>query len=251
MKYPKVIILKTAGTNCDKETAFAFRSLAAEVDVIHINEFKKEPESLLSYKILCIPGGFSYGDDISAGRVLGLELNLFLRDAINAFIESGGLVIGICNGFQVLVNAGLLPGLGENMPVSLIENRTGSFIDRWCVLEVPESKCVWTKYLQGREVNMPIAHAEGRFIAEDSTIEILKKNGQIAFYYQNNPNGSVDSIAGICDSTGRILGMMPHPERASFLYQFPDKAPHFEAGKAMPAMEVFKAGIEAVQSSFV
>ncbi len=250
MKEVKVLILKTAGTNCDRETAYAFSHLGANVEILHINRLKEMPSMLLSYNILCIAGGFSYGDDISAGRVLAMELNLFFRQQVEKLVKSGGLVIGICNGFQVLVKAGLLPGLGKGYEASLIENTSGCFIDKWCDLEVPESRCIWTKALQGREISMPVAHAEGRFVASENTIEKLKNNGQIAFAYIDNPNGSFESIAGICDTTGRILGLMPHPERASFQYQLPEKA-NSAPDVQMPPLEIFKTGIDAAAGAVV
>jgi len=227
-KKPKVIVLRTAGTNCDEETAFAFKSFGADVDRIHINKLFKGEVKLSDYHIMAIPGGFTYGDDIESGRILANELKIHLGEEISRFVKDGKLIIGICNGFQVLVKAGFLPGFENNesgapkQTATLVSNDSGKFEDRWTYLKV-DGKSVWTKGLD-KIVYFPVAHAEGKFIPQDDeTLKKLKSNRQIAFrycasngenpQYPDNPNGSVDNIAGITDETGRILGLMPHPER--------------------------------------
>jgi phosphoribosylformylglycinamidine synthase subunit PurQ / glutaminase len=238
MGKPKVCILRTAGTNCDKEAAFAFELAGAESELIHINKFIGKENKLSDYQILVVPGGFSYGDDVAAGKILANELKYKLAQDLKKFILEGKLIIGICNGFQILVKAGLLPGNGELMQeASLILNDSAKFEDRWVYLrrtkdEGRGTKCVWIKDLP-EIIYLPIAHGEGKFVTLDKEVkERLVKNGQIAFQYCSpdgklsgypyNPNGSLDNIAGICDETGRILGLMPHPERHLFFTQHPN-----------------------------
>jgi phosphoribosylformylglycinamidine synthase I len=232
MKKPKVCILRAAGTNCDRETGFAFLRAGAEIEFVHINRLINQDEDLYGYQILAIPGGFTYGDDIAAGKILANELRCRLVDDLREFIGCGKLIIGICNGFQVLVKSGLLPGnAGLRQEASLIINDSGKFEDRWVYLKKSKNKCVWTKNIS-EIIYLPVAHGEGKFIATDKKVlPRLKKNGQIAFQYCDklgklsgypyNPNGSVDNIAGICDETGRVLGLMPHPERHTDFSQHP------------------------------
>jgi len=221
----RVLVLRTAGTNCDQETEFAFRLVGAETARLHVNELRGDPARLSDFQILVIPGGFSYGDDLGAGKVLANEMLAKLRPALEEFLEGGKLVIGICNGFQVLVKTGLLPGIERwKQQATLTFNDSNRFEDRWTYLQSPENRCVLAQ--AGERLYLPVAHAEGKFIAEsDEILERMRGNGQIVYRYVNdegepaaypwNPNGSVDNIAAICDPTGRILGMMPHPERHS------------------------------------
>lgn len=235
----KVIVLRTAGTNCDQEAAFAFEKSGAEVKAVHINELFSGRVNLKDFHILAIPGGFTYGDDIESGRILANELRLGLGEDLARFISDGKLMIGICNGFQVMVKAGILPGpLDPNeetkpdfqQKTTLINNDSGKFEDRWCYLK-PQGKSVWTEGLDPI-VYFPVAHAEGKFVPKDQKVlEKLQANDQIAFrycdpkggkpVYPQIPNGSVDAIAGITDRTGRILGLMPHPERHFLFTQHP------------------------------
>lgn len=223
----RVCVLFAAGTNCDRETAHAFRKVGATVDRLHINELIPEPTRLDPYQILVIPGGFTYGDYIAAGRVLASELLATLKPSVEKFIRDGKLVFGICNGFQVLVKAGILPGLKglfEEPSVTLEFNDSNRFEDRWIYLAPSTGNvCVFTRGLQDA-IYLPVAHAEGKLVPRDrEVLAALKKNGQVVFQYvdasgnlagyPDNPNGSVDNIAGICDPTGRIFGLMPHPER--------------------------------------
>jgi len=229
---PRVIVIRAAGTNCDKETVFAFQESGARIDLVHINQLINREKKLDDYQILAIPGGFTYGDDIAAGKILANELKFKLTAQIKKFISSGKLIIGICNGFQVLVKAGLLPGDdGFKQEATLMINDSAKFEDRWVYLKtrnakIKTKKCIWTDGLD-EIIYLPVAHAEGKFVVKDRDIlERLKQNGQIVFQYCNkegklegypwNPNGSVENIAGICDSTGRIFGLMPHPERHFF-----------------------------------
>lgn len=213
MKKSRVIVLRTAGTNCDNETAAAFKIAGSVSELVHINELARGEKFLKNFQILAIPGGFTYGDDIASGKILANEIKYKLNEDLKNFINSGKLVIGICNGFQVLVKAGILPGINKGAIESTLSfNDSGSFIDKWVELE-PGGKCVWTKGLK-ETIYLPIAHGEGKFIPKNSDIlNQLRKNEQIVFKYADNPNGSIDNIAGICDTTGRVLGLMPHPER--------------------------------------
>lgn len=222
----KTMVLRAAGTNCDVETAEAFRRAGAEVESVHINTLVRGERSLEDVQILAIPGGFTYGDDIAAGKILANELRHTLMSSIQRFIADGKLMIGICNGFQVLVKAGLLPDPNgqEAQPVTLGWNDSGRYEDRWVYLkQEPHSPCVFTQGL-GDILYIPVAHAEGKFVPRDQdTLRRLEANSQIVFRYVDeqgepagypwNPNGSVDHVAALCDPTGRIFGLMPHPER--------------------------------------
>lgn len=220
---PKVLIIRAAGTNCDKETEFAFARAGAKTDLQHINRIKDKTD-INDYQIMCIPGGFSYGDDLGAGKILSLEFICWFKDRIKSFIDKGGLILGICNGFQVLVKTGILPDLDFKQKVTLTDNDSARFEDRWVYLKV-ESESVWLKDLPKR-ISVPVAHGEGKFYAEVDILDKIESNGQVALRYVDkslnlagypfNPNGSLNNIAGITDSTGRILGLMPHPERAVF-----------------------------------
>jgi phosphoribosylformylglycinamidine synthase subunit PurQ / glutaminase len=213
---PFTLILRAAGTNCDVETAFAFRLAGAETQSLHINRVLENPGVLDDFQILAIPGGFSYGDDIAAGKILANQIVHHLGNAVRKFIDAGKPVIGICNGFQVLVKTDLLPGplAGRTgQTATLTNNDSGRFIDRWIKLAPRSGKCVWTKNLTA--IELPIAHGEGKFLpADEGTRTALHENDQIALVYVgDNPNGSIDDIAGVCDATGLVFGLMPHPER--------------------------------------
>ena len=232
LQHVKVIVVRTAGTNCNEETAFAFSRCGAQVEQVHIKALVSGVKKLSDYHILALPGGFSYGDDIASGRILANELRLKLGDDIKKFIQDGKLIIGICNGFQILAKAGILPGLGWNIgqEVTLFYNDSAKFEARWVHLKI-EGRCVWTRGMSG-QIYLPVAHAEGKFIPRDAKVlEALAARGQIVFRYSTpegekpaypaNPNGSVENIAGISDTTGRVLGLMPHPERHFLFEQHP------------------------------
>ena len=229
-KNVNVLVLRTAGTNCNEETAFAFSYFGAAVTQVHINELVSGSKKLSDYHILALPGGFSYGDDIASGRILANELRLKLADDLKNFIAQGKLILGICNGFQILVKAGILPGLNQHQgqEATLFHNDSAKFEARWVHLSVSGNKSVWTKDMAS-QIYLPVAHGEGKFIPRDAKVlGTLKANGQIIFHYcapdgsqpryPQDPNGSTEHIAGICDMTGRVLGLMPHPER-HFLFQ--------------------------------
>ena len=225
MTTPKVLILRTAGTNCDYETRYAFEKAGAKVDAVHINILLANKKLLEDYQILALPGGFTYGDDVSAGKILANQIKYNLEEDIKTFINENKLILGICNGFQVLVKAGLLPSInGYNQEVTLTFNDSNKFEDRWVYLKICSSKSFFINDENISTIYLPIAHGEGKFIAKDESIlNKITMNHQIVFKYVNeqgeeagypwNPGGSIQNIAGICDSTGQILGMMPHPER--------------------------------------
>jgi len=220
---PRVCVLRVAGTNCDYETAWAFAAAGAVPERVHLNLIISGARRLTDFQILVIPGGFSYGDDIAAGRVLANELRYKIRDQISEFLSRKRPVLGICNGFQVLVKSGILP-FGSGQKVTLGWNDSGRFEDRWVFLRTEETVCPFVRGL-APVIRMPVAHAEGKFIAPVRVRRRLAEKGQVVFRYAaasggpasypDNPNGSEDDIAGICDSTGLVFGLMPHPERAA------------------------------------
>ncbi len=222
MSKVRTLILRAPGTNCDAETAFAFQQAGAVTSLVHVGELIRHEQRLSDYQIIVIPGGFTYGDDISAGKVLANELRLRFGEDIERFIEGGGLVLGICNGFQVLVKAGVLPGsLRAGQPLlTLVANDSGRFECRWVHLNVNrESPCVFTKGIE--LMYLPVAHAEGKVVADPEGLSELNvvlyyadENGNSKAGYPHNPNGSVANIAGICDASGRVFALMPHPERS-------------------------------------
>lgn len=217
----KTLILRAPGTNCDAETVVAFEQAGSGVDSAHINELLHRQKLLSDYQIMVIPGGFTYGDDVSAGRILANELRLKLGEDIRRFVDDGRLILGICNGFQVLVKSGILPRLtgASNQPLTLVSNNSGRFECRWVYLRVNEtSPCIFTQGIS--TMYLPVAHGEGRVVAEPGILKELNvvlryadETGNIQVGYPYNPNGSEDNIAGICDASGRIFALMPHPER--------------------------------------
>jgi phosphoribosylformylglycinamidine synthase I len=261
----KVIILRTAGTNCDMETAFAFEKVGASADLVHINSLASRTATLDNYQILAIPGGFTYGDDIASGKILANEIKYKLKDEIIGFIKKGKLIIGICNGFQVLVKSGLLPnsaGTFDDIEVTLSINDSGKFEDRWVYLKRQKSEakgqnCIWTEGIEDI-VYLPVAHAEGKFIPRDEkTLESIRGTGLVALTYCDengkeakypaNPNGSVEGIAGISDPTGRIFGLMPHPERHIFNTQHP-RWTRIKEKKSPDGLAIFENGVKSASS---
>jgi len=237
----KALVLTGYGLNCDYETDFSLKSAGADSHRVHINELisgKKDGVQirLSDYQILVFGGGFSWADDHGAGVLMASKLKQHLGKDMEKFIQDGNLIIGICNGFQTLVNLGLLPGFGgqyRERRVALTYNDSGNFIDTWVRLRVnPASPSVFTKGLSDME--LPVRHGEGKFYASDETIEQLFENNQVVLQYADkngeeadgiwplNPNGSLRDIAGICDPTGRVFGLMPHPEAFNHFTNHPD-----------------------------
>jgi phosphoribosylformylglycinamidine (FGAM) synthase-like amidotransferase family enzyme len=268
---PRACVVTGYGINADEELALAFRMAEADVRPVHAGDLVADPGLLGRFDILALPGGFSFGDHLGSGKVLAHLFRRSLRPALTEFVASGGLVIGICNGFQVLVKMGLLPNLASRWEpeVTLVHNESGVFEDRWVRIAFdPASPCVWTRGLSAMDV--PVRHGEGRFVAADGRVlaELAAAHLAAARYvprdgsqgpasYPDNPNGSVDGIAGITDRTGRVFGLMPHPE--AFLYR--ENHPEWTRGgpqrgrSAFPrrgrgdGLAVFRAGVEAAREA--
>ena len=252
MKKPKVIILSGYGLNCEEETKFAFETAGATADIVHINDLISKPKMLSEYQILAFPGGFSYGDDTGSGKAYANKFKNHLAKELTKFLSRDTLTMGICNGFQIMTNLGILPG-------ALTYNKNGRYIDRWVDLttitstfDVSRQNSPWLKGISN--ISLPIAHGEGHYVINKKEYEDLKKNKQIAFIYEKgaickfqnlekNPNGSDYDIAGVLAYNGRVLGMMPHPERAMFPHQNPmwyeDKKKGEGAG-----LQIFKNAVE-------
>jgi phosphoribosylformylglycinamidine synthase len=225
IKKPKVIIMSGYGLNCEEETKFAFESAGGVADIVHINDLIAEPKMLLEYQILAFPGGFSYGDDTGSGKAYANKMKNHLMKELEEFLSRDTLMIGICNGFQILTSLGILPG-------ALTYNKNGKYIDRWVDLKI-EGKSPWLLSSSGiKNISLPIAHGEGRYVIDDKKYKEMKKKKEIAFIYtkgeickyqdlEKNPNGAMHDIAGVLGYNGRVLGMMPHPERAIFYHQTP------------------------------
>jgi phosphoribosylformylglycinamidine synthase len=237
------------------ESAHAFRLAGAETESCHINRVLENKQDLAKFQVLCIPGGFSYGDDIAAGRILGNQIQHHLNDALLEFREAGKLIIGICNGFQILLKTNLLAVADSNGPTATLAlNDSGHFEARWVRLTIAPGKCV---FLQGiHEMELPVAHGEGKFATRDADIfaklgaearlvmryanatgaRATQAGGQeTAVPYPANPNGAMGDVAGICDTTGRVFGLMPHPERFVDWTQHPrwTREPAREAGDGL------------------
>lgn len=260
----KVLVLSGYGLNCDHETAYAFELAGATADRIHINSLIDGSVTLGDYQILAFIGGFGWGDDHGAGVIQAVRLGTNIGDKILEFVEDGNLAIGICNGFQALVNLGLLPGFDRDYrkrSVALTYNDCGNFRDDWVHLTInASSPCVFTQGFEN--IELPVRHGEGKFVADESILERLSENHQIVARYAlpdgspaqskfpYNPNGSADDIAGICDPTGRIFGLMPHPEAYNHWTNHPDwtRIKEIEKRKGNPIDSGLTAGIQMLQN---
>ena len=258
---PRALVVRAAGTNCDEELARAFAVAGARVETIHLDRLIAEPEHLDGLGLLGLPGGFSYGDDIASGRIFAVKVRERLYTALRAAVDSGTLVIGACNGFQVLVQAGLLPGPERGQPASvsaprpslaLVDNASARFVDDWCTMEVdPTSPCVWTKGLADYDDDqrmLPIAHGEGRLIGDTALIADLLASGRAPLRYAVDLNGSAERIAGVCDASGRVFGLMPHPERFLDWNRHPFFSRLDGIDTDPPGLCIFKAAVEAARS---
>ncbi|HTL51920.1 MAG TPA: phosphoribosylformylglycinamidine synthase subunit PurQ, partial [Planctomycetota bacterium] len=304
----KVIVLRAAGVNCDREMVRAFEMAGAQVELVHIQRLVEKSRKLSEFDILGVPGGFTYGDDISAGRILATELTRRLGDDLRAFVDKGRPVIGVCNGFQVLVKTGILPGpdkTGEPTIATLTNNDSGQFECRWIRLLITPGNCIWTRGMQDQVLDMPVAHGEGKFLvgAGSKAARALLAGGQTPFLYSagsqrevrhstrllgapdvpkynpasskrstrmqkkssaileavqypHNPNGSPCNIAGVCDTKGLVLGLMPHPERYILACQHPywtrQKAELDFSGSTMPpgaGLKIFQNAVNYVAGS--
>ena len=244
MPQPNVLILRAPGTNCDAETAFAFQQAGAKPETLHINRLLEKPSLFQQFQILCIPGGFSYGDDLGSGRILGNQMLHHLVDEMLRFKADGKLILGICNGFQVLMKSPVLLDSDAAGPAATLTlNDCGRYHDGWVRLETRGPKCVFLTGIE--QMYLPVAHAEGKFIPrDDAALQQLEAAGQLVVRYvhADNPNGSTSDVAGVCDSTGRVLGLMPHPER----HIDPTQHPRWTRGQAGPVGDGLKVFQNAV-----
>jgi phosphoribosylformylglycinamidine synthase I len=254
MLSPRALVLRAPGTNCDHETAHAFERAGGIARRIHVRALVQRPALADDFQIFCIPGGFSYGDDVASGRILALELKTRLADTLLRFRDRGGLVLGICNGFQVLLQTGLLladPETGTPR-AALTHNASGRFVARWVGLTAEPGRCVFLHGLGSLE--LPVAHGEGRFVARSAAaLAELDASGQLVLRYAGgphgepaNPNGSALDVAGACDTTGRVLGMMPHPERFIDATQHPAWMGRLVADAPGAGLAIFTNAVKGV-----
>jgi len=282
MYNPKVAVLFGFGINCDHETAAVFDLVGGVASRIHLNKLINKQESLENYDILAVPGGFSFGDHLGSGRLMGNRMRFALRDELYKFVAAGKPIIGICNGFQVLVKTGLLPGPNSEKPLpdfyqraSLTLNDSGRYEDRWVTLEFDSlSPCIWTKGIT--RIDCPVRHGEGKFVMPETTdFDRLQENNQLTVRYVDpltnpgegitdtplpfplSPNGSMRNIAGVCDSTGLVFGLMPHPEAVYAKWLHPDHtrgtAPGPESSESLgewegEGLQIFRNAIEYIRS---
>lgn len=261
---PKALVLHAAGINRDLDVAYALEAAGAEAAVVHINELRARRNLLAESQLLVVPGGFSYADALGAGRLFALDVASFFKEEVQAFVESGKPVIGICNGFQTLVKAGILPGAdlvpsdGGERRFTLTDNLERRFECRWVTLKIEPGPCLWTEGLEAMIV-CPIAHGEGRFVAKDEAhLEALLAKNLVVFtyaapdgipargLYPDNPNGSMADIAGICNPRGNVLGLMPHPE--DNIFSGPG-ARAYRGGKAGGGLDLFVNGVRYAKQS--
>ena len=259
----RAAVLRAAGTNCDYETSHALNVAGAKPISIHVRELLDGNKNLADYNMIVIPGGLSYGDDLGAGKLFANEFRYLLSEQVEKFVKSGRPIIGICNGFQVLVKAGLLPeyqseGLQQEM--TLVPNDSARFECRWVFLEPnQESPCIFTQGLT-RRISLPVAHAEGKIVFKSQAVQQrVLDSQQVVFQYVTeagqsgdypaNPNGSVLDIAGICDTSGKILGMMPHPERYVWHWQYPSwtRGYNVQAGEGL---RLFQNAVDYCKENF-
>lgn len=256
---PKAMILRAPGINCERETKHAFELAGATCEYVHIKRLVEKPELLDGYGILAIPGGYSYGDDIAAGTVLAHEIRRGLGDRVLALVERGGLVLGICNGFQVLARLGILPRIGGGelrQQVSLVSNLSHHYECRWVDLQSVASRCVFLE--EGLRLRVPAAHAEGYLVTGDDEAAQQLADGYHAFVYLDaegaptttypaNPNGSPGGLAGLTDHSGRVLGLMPHPDRAYLPHHMPQWRRE-GLGAQGDGMEVFASMVKVAKA---
>jgi phosphoribosylformylglycinamidine synthase subunit PurQ / glutaminase len=261
---PLALVLTGHGINCEEETAYAFRLAGADTKILHVGDLVENPDQLYESQMLAFPGGFSFGDETGSGKALANYLRNHVGDHLRSYVHRDNLVMGICNGFQVLTQLGLLPSSDEEystVEVALTHNSRPRYHTRWIELVAPLQKCAFTEGVDS--LTLPMAHGEGKVYAPDDVIERLREQGQIMLRYANdrapamgyapyNPNGSIDDIAALSDTTGRVFGLMPHPERAVEFSQLPDwsffKDLYRRTGKQSPTegpgLMLFKNAVE-------
>ncbi len=264
---PRALVIRAAGTNCDREMVRAFELAGAETDLLHLEALCKTPDAIDQYDLIGFPGGFSYGDDVASGRIFAMRARRSLYPALKRAAERGCPIIGVCNGFQVMAQVGLLPGPPPGAPwpdepptqtIALTHNAGARFIDDWVRVEVePDSVCIWTRDLVSSDaeydlLRLPLASGEGRLVpASDSLLDELKSRGQIALRYADNVNGSAGAVAGVCDATGRIFALMPHPDRYLDMNRHPYFTSLDDAHRAViaPGLRMFMNAVEAVSEA--
>ena len=253
----KALVLYGYGINCERESKYVIEKSGGTADILHLNKVLESPALLEDYNMLLVPGGFSFGDDLGSGKVFANKMKFRLRDQLEEFVKAEKLVLGICNGFQVLVKMGLLPEPDFQQRVTLTTNDSGHYEDRWVILKTnPKSLCIFTKGID--YMLCPVRHGEGKFIPkDDGVLKELKEKDLVVFQYTDkdgklagyphNPNGSVENIAGICDSTGHIFGMMPHPEA----FNIPENCPYWTRGTVKEALglRIFKNAVDYFKES--
>lgn len=234
MSRPRAAVLAAPGTNRDRDVCFALERAGATAETVRIARLAEHPRLLRDVSLLVVAGGFSHADAFGAGRMFALDLQTAAGDELARFVAAGRPVLGICNGFQALVRAGLLPGaLGHNL--------SGGFQCEWVTLDPTPGRCIWTDGLD--PIDCPIAHGEGRYVHPD--LDSLSGAGQVALRYRNNPNGSAGDVAGVCDASGVVLGLMPHPENHVIARQHPLAT---RGGAARLALGLFERGVRHARS---
>ena len=259
----KALILSGYGINCEEETFNAFNTVGVKATIVHINDLIENPKKLKSFQILALPGGFSYGDHTGSGNAMAHKIKNNLFQNIVDFIEKDKLVIGICNGCQILINLGIVPALeGYKREIALVENDIPTYQCRWVNIKVINQKSPWLKKI--KELYLPVAHQEGKFIAEKKVVKSLikkklisckyvKNNGLLANkQFPYNPNGSVEDIAAITNLKGNVLAIMPHPERAFYNTQRPDWIIHKSKSndKLIDNRELFADGYKIFKNAY-
>jgi phosphoribosylformylglycinamidine synthase subunit PurQ / glutaminase len=264
MSSPKILVLRAPGINCERETLHAFTRAGGAPSFLHIRQLLAEPAQLDAFRVIAVPGGFSYGDDISSGRVLAQEMRTRLGEGLLRFVDRGGLVLGICNGFQVLVRLGLLPCTRGTLDeeVTLTHNLSNHYECRWVTLQTTKSRCVFLP--AGLTMRWPAAHGEGRLVARDRGLQQLlvdegfatalyvDAQGRPTEVYPHNPNGAPLGIAGLTNKNGRVLGVMPHPDRSYLPTHMPDWRRTLLANGSLPedgdGMVVFREMVKVAKA---
>ncbi|MEO1584527.1 MAG: phosphoribosylformylglycinamidine synthase subunit PurQ [Planctomycetota bacterium] len=251
---PRALIARAAGTNCDAELDRALTLAGARTSTVHLDKLCTDPAPIDQADIIAFPGGFSFGDDVASGRIFAMRTRLALADHLHAAVDRGARIIGICNGFQILVQAGLIP-TPRHRTAALTDNAENRFIDRWVGVEINHaSPCLWTQGLQSLfdrggpdTAILPIANGEGRFVADQPTLDHLETNNLVAIRYTETVNGSANRIAGITDPTGRVLGLMPHPERYTDWNRHPfwTRLSSDQMSNDPPGLALFKNAVRA------
>lgn len=250
----KVLVLTGDGVNCEVETASAFLELGAKTDIIHIADLIDDRALLNKYDILVLPGGFSFGDEIGSGQILALKLKYKLGEELKSFISNKKIILGICNGFQALVKLGLLANIENEKMMTLTHNRQAHFLNKWVNVKVHKSHCIWTKLLEDETLYLPIRHGEGRIVfsgndqKQKETYEKLKNDSYFPLTYLEDVNGSYGNIAGATDTSGRIFGLMPHPEAAVSFWQSP--CGNEKSDESGLALLIFESGLKYIEENF-